>query len=131
MDDKEAAQAMVRGVYESGEAEINGRLYRYLKMTHMRRRRVFAFYSRVANHVQASDFSFLDSPEFEPVESIIMSSVMYNDSLLSKLGDAHWEKYESDYVTFIATSLAVISFPFFPESLTASASTSDPKAGTS
>ena len=119
---KAEALAMIKAVFDDSEAEINGRKYRYLKMTHKQRRKVFAFYSKVSNRIQAQDLSFLDTPEFEAVEGIMLGAVMYNDSLLSKLGDIHWEKYPKDYVTFITTSLAVISFPFFPEALTVSAS---------
>ena len=116
------AQAMVKAIFDDNEAEINGRKYHYLKMTHKQRRKVFAFYSRIQNRIQVHDLSFLDTPEFETIEAIMLAAVNYNDSLLSVLGDAHWEKYATDYVTFITTSLAVISYPFFPAVPTDSAS---------
>ena len=114
-EEQAKAKAMIKAVYDDGEATINERVYAFLKMTHKKRRKVFAYYSKVSGLVQNRDMSFLDSPEFEAVEQVVNESVSYNDALLSVLGDAHWEKYESDYVTFIMTALPAISYPFFPE----------------
>lgn len=126
MDDKATktarAKAQIKAVFDDKEAVINGRKYKFLKMTHKQRRKVFAFYSRIANRVQVGDFSFLDTPEFDAIEEIVASVVMYEDSLLFILGDSHWEKYPTDYVTFITTALPVISYPFFPDAPTDSAS---------
>jgi len=123
--DEDRAKAMVRAVYEDGEATINERTYRFTKMTHKKRRRVFAFYTRVMHQIRNNDFSFLDSPEFEPVESVIMECTSYDHSLLAKLGDAHWEKYPDDYLTFISTAMAAMSYPFMPVDRTDSGSGSD------
>ena len=112
MTQEEQARAMIRAIYEDGEAEINGRVYRFTKMTHKQRRKVFAFYTSVARDVERNDFSFLDSDRFAAVEDVINKSVTYNDSLLSVLGDTHWEKYPDDYLQFIPTALGVISYPF-------------------
>lgn len=117
-DQQQAALAMVRAVFEDGEAEINGRVYTFNRMTHKQRRKVFAFYSRVAGAVQRQDFSFIDAPEFEPVEKVINDVVTFDGSLLSRLGDAHWEAHPDDYLTFLGTALPVISYPFFPASVT-------------
>jgi len=110
----DAAQAMIKSVFDDGEAEINGRKYVFLNMTHKERRKIFAYYTRVQGQVKGNDMSFMDAPEFEAVESVLNKAVSYNDSLLSKLGDSHWEKYPGDYVLFIMTALPVISYPFFP-----------------
>ena len=112
MTQEEQARNMIRAIYEDGEAEINGRVYRFTKMTHKQRRKVFAFYTSVSGDVARNDFSFLDSDRFGAVEDVINKSVTYNDSLLSVLGDAHWEKYPDDYLQFIPTALGVISYPF-------------------
>ena len=114
----DAAQEMIRAVFDDGEAEINGRTYVFVRMTHKKRRRVFAFYTSVAKQVQGGDFSFLDDPRFEAVESVINNAVTLDGSLLSKLGDAHWEDYAGDYLPFTATALAVISYPFLAASPT-------------
>ena len=111
----EQAREMIKAIYDDGEAEINGRKYRFTSMVHKKRRKVFSYYSHVAPQLEANDFSFLDSPEFEAVEEVINNTVMYNDSLLSRLGDAHWEKYPGDYLTLMGIALSVISYPFFPE----------------
>jgi len=66
----------------------------------------------ISSRIHNNDFAFLDSAEFEPVESVVNDSVTFNDSLLSRLGDAHWEEHPDDYLSFIGVSLAVISYPF-------------------
>ena len=111
-DEQKKAQAMIRAIFEDGEAEINGRVYKFTSMTHKQRRKVFAFLSRVAPAVDRKDLSFIDDPSFEPVEQIIHKAATFDDSLLSVLGDSHWEKYPSDYITFTTVALQVISYPF-------------------
>jgi hypothetical protein len=119
MDEKaRAAIAMFRAIFDDGEAEINGRAYKFTKMVHKARRRVFAFYSKVGTMAAQNDFSFLDWPEFETVEKVINDAVLFNDSRLSVLGDAHWDKYPDDYLMFISTAMGVISYPFLSGSVT-------------
>lgn len=103
--------AMIKAVVDDGIAEINGRSYRFTKMLHKQRRKVFAFYTKHAGSVERGDFSFLDSPEFVAVESVINDHIAYDESLLSRI-PAHWDSYPEDYVLLIATALAVISYPF-------------------
>jgi len=107
-----AAREMIRAVFEDGEAEINGRVYMFTKMVHKQRRQVFAFYSRIAQLAQSGDLSFLDTPDFEKVMDTISRVVTFEDSTLQRLGDEHWEHYPEDYVPFITTAMAVISYPF-------------------
>lgn len=122
-DEQKKAQAefldMIKEIFEDGEAEINGNKYKFLTMTHKERRKIFAFYTKVSSQVTSRDMSFLSSPEFEEIEKIINLRVSYNDSLLDRLGDSHWEKYPQDYVTFVTIALTVISYPYFPANPTA------------
>ena len=111
-DDVVAAQEMIKGIYDDGEAVINGRTYKFHTMVHKQRRKVFAFYTGVSESVNAQDFSFLDSERFDAVESVIMGAVSYDGSILAKAGDKHWDEYPEDYLPFISTALAVISYPF-------------------
>lgn len=113
------ALAMIKAVHDDGEATINGRVYKFTEMKHKQRRKVFAYYSQVAPLVQANDLGFLDAPEFEPVEAVINSAVTIDGSLLSVIGDTHWDKYPEDYLVFIATALQVISYPFMRAAPTA------------
>lgn len=108
------AMEMIRAVFEDGEAEINGRVYAFHKMAHKQRRKVFAYYTAVAPRADAQDLSFLDEPGFEAVEAVINDAVSFDGSLLSRIGERHWEEFPGDYVTFILTALAVISYPFLP-----------------
>jgi hypothetical protein len=119
MSDAEKAQAMIKAVYDDGEMEINGRQYRFTSMQHKQRRRVFAYYTHVMGQVQGNDFSFLDSPEFEKVEQVIDNAITYNGSLLSRIGDAHWDKYPDDYLQYVTVAMGVISYPFLSASHTA------------
>ena len=121
MDQQQQGMEMIKAVYEDGFAEINEREYHFLKMRHQQRRSVFAFFSSIQRDIQRQDFSFLDDPRFKNVEKIIESSVSFNDSLLAKLPN-HWDEYPQDYLTFVSTALAVISYPFMPASATGSPS---------
>lgn len=114
---------MIKAVYEDGFAEINEREYHFLKMRHQQRRSVFAFFSSIQRDIQRQDFSFLDDPRFKNVEKIIEASVTFDDSLLAKLPN-HWDEHPQDYLTFVSTALAVISYPFMPASATGSQSQS-------
>lgn len=120
-ENTQQAMEMVKAVYDDGIAEINGRGYEFTKMRHNKRRSVFAFYSSMAEQLQSGNFAFLDYPAFTPIEKIINDSVMFDGSLLSKLPE-HWDEYPEDYVTFIATALGVISYPFLRGSNTGSQS---------
>ncbi len=108
---KKEALAMIKAVYKDGKAEINGGEYSFLGTTHTSRRKIFAFYSSIQHQLEASNFIFLDSPEFQPVEKLISDMVTYNGDLLSKTKD-HWENHPEDYIQFTVCAMGVISYPF-------------------
>lgn len=120
MDDQKGAD-VIKAVYDDGFVEIHGREYHFLKMRHQQRRSVFAFFSSIQRDIQRQDFSFLDDPRFATVEKIIGDAVTYEGSLLSKR-PGHWDDYPQDYLIFVSTALAVISYPFMPASDTSSPS---------
>lgn len=109
--DKNAALAVIQGVYDDGFATINGRDYAFLKMTHEKRRKVFAFYSSVGRQVAEQSFGFLDWPEFAAVERVIFDFITFDGHLLSKRRD-HFEEYPEDYLVLITTAMGVMSYPF-------------------
>lgn len=109
--------AIIKQCYEDGSAEINGNKYEFHKMAHKQRRKVFSYLMHVRPDLERQDFWFLDSPDFEAVEAVINSVVTVNGSLLSKKPD-HWENHPEDYLKFITTALAVISYPFLKGGLT-------------
>ena len=115
--DEQKAVDQIRAVYEDGKAEINGRTYTFGKMQHKNRRKVFAFFTKVQGDINAKSFWFLESPEFEQVEEIIHSHTLFNGDKLSNI-DNHWDKYPGDYITFVSTALAVISYPFMDAAIT-------------
>jgi len=130
-DEQKQGLEMIQAVYEDGFAEINGREYHFLKMRHQQRRSVFAYFSHVQRDIQRGDFSFLDDPRFKEIEKqIINSSVTFDDHILAKVPN-HWDDYPQDYLTFVSTALAVISYPFMPASVTDSPSQDDPAPKTS
>lgn len=120
-DQRKAAMAQIRGVYEDGEAEINGRVYKLHKMTHVDRRKVFAFYTSVQHQANAQNFSFLDTPQFAAVEDVMWKSVSFDGATLNKLRD-HWEEYPEDYIQLVTVTMGVMSFPFIRAAATVSAS---------
>jgi hypothetical protein len=117
-EEKKKALSMIKAVYDDGIAEINGREYKFLGTTHIKRRRVFAFYSSLQQTIKSGDMRFLDSPEFVPVEKVINEMVEINGSILTKSPD-HWEEFPEDYMQFISIAMGVISYPFLRGSLTA------------
>jgi len=120
-EQREKAVAMVRAVYEDGEAEINGRKYKFHKMTHVQRRKVFAFYTSIAPQLRADNMEFLDTPQYAAVEEVMWSNISFDGVALNKARD-HWDEFPEDYVQLVATSLGVISYPFTRAAGIASAS---------
>lgn len=105
------ALALVAAVYDDGFATINGRDYQFLKMTHDKRRKVFAFYSSVARQVAEQSFGFLDWPDYLAVEKVIFDYITFDGNLLSKRRD-HFEEFPEDYLILITTAMGVMSYPF-------------------
>ncbi len=112
VSDAASAEKMISSVYDDGEATINGRKYVLTKPAHKQRRKVFSFFTANQLLMTRHDYSFLDTAEFEQVETVINSLVMFDGSLLSRLPN-HWDEYPEDYVLLITTMLGVISYPFF------------------
>jgi len=110
--DRQQALAMLKAVHDDQAATLpSGREYTLTKMTHKQRRRVFAFFTRNQRQIRIGDFSFLDSSEFEPVEKVIMDTVLFEGAQISKLPNI-WDDQPEDYVIFITTMLGAISYPF-------------------
>ncbi len=77
---------MLKAVHDDQSATLpSGREYTLTKMTHKQRRRVFAFFTKKQREIQNGDFSFLDSPDFEPVEKVIMETVLFEGAQISKI----------------------------------------------
>ena len=103
--------AMVKAVYGESVAEINGRSYKMTKVTHIKRKEIFAFYTKLTTEMQSGDLSFVASSGFANIENIINNIVTFDGSLLSKLPN-HWDTYPEDYIVFVITMLEVLSYPF-------------------
>lgn len=123
-EQREAGMAQVRGVYEDGEAEINGRIYKFHKMQHVERRKVFAFYTSVQAQLQVQNFAFLDTAAFAQVEDVMWKNVSFDGCAISRSRD-HWEEYPEDYMTLVATAMGVMSYPFIRAAGIGSASQGD------
>jgi len=109
--DQEKAQQQIKAVYEDGVATINGREYTLARMQHKQRRKVFAFFSKVQGDMSRGNFWWLESPEWEEVEAVINSHVLFNGEKLANL-DTHWDNYPGDYMQFVPTMLGAMSYPF-------------------
>jgi len=106
-----AAMSMVGEVHRDGCAEINGREYKFNKTVHKKRRKVYAFLTKVGGQIQEGDMSFLDTDDWDKVETVIGDIVTFDGMQLNKI-DGHWDKYPEDYVLFVQTALGAISYPF-------------------
>jgi len=107
----EKAKDMMKAVHEDKCAEINGREYHLTNLTHIKRRKVFSYFTHVQNDLQRGDLWFLESPEWTEVEKVISNCILFDGDLLSKRKD-HWEEYPEDYMLFIQTMMGAISYPF-------------------
>lgn len=101
----------IRAIYEDGSVEIHGRSYKFMKMTHRDRLKVFAFFTKIQHLIHGNDFSFLGTDEWADVFGVVERNVNYNDASLAKQGN-HWDKYPQDYLGFVTSALGVISYPF-------------------
>jgi hypothetical protein len=129
-EQREKAMAMVRAVYEDGEAEINGRKYKFHKMTHVERRKVFAFQTSVQRQISNGDFSFLDTPGYAATEDVMWANISFDGVTINKARD-HWEEYPEDYINLLSVAMGVMSYPFIRAAGIASASTASEIAKTS
>ncbi len=105
------ALEMIKAVYDDGYAEINGNRYEFAKMTHKKRRKVFAFFTGIASEMTRQSMEFLDTDRFEEIERLMFDYVLFDGVQLSKQPD-HFEEYAGDYIMLITTALQVISLPF-------------------
>jgi len=117
-EDSIKAMKLVKSIFDDKEMDINENTYVFLTMTHKKRRKVFAFYTRVRHLISANDYSFMDWAEFESVESIMHDYITFKDQSISKIA-SHWDENPGDYVNFTLAALAVISYPFLGVSRTA------------
>lgn len=111
MEERNEALSIIKDVCEEGLAEINGRTYVITKTNHAKRRQIFAFFSAHNADISASNYSFLDSTEFDKIESVINNIVTFEGQLISKIGN-HWDTYPEDYLMYIMTMMGAISYPF-------------------
>ena len=113
---KESNISIVKKCYEDGSAEINGRSYKYCKVNHKKRLKIFGYASKIKNSLLAGDLSFLGSEEQLKIEELMFSNMTFNDSSLAKIGN-HFDKYGEDYIPLFTMSLSVFTFPFMKGNL--------------
>ncbi len=101
----------VRAVYEDKCMSINGRDYRLTICQFPEMREVFGYASKIQSSLENGDFSFMSTPEFSRVESILANRYTYEGVQISKLKD-HWDKHPEDYLVFITMGMAAIGYPF-------------------
>lgn len=111
----EQARAMMKAVHDDKCATINGRDYNITKINHAKRRKIFAYFTRIQSDLQRGDFWWMESKEWEEVERVVENVVTFDGILLSK-ATGHWDEYPGDYILFVQTMLGAISYPFLPES---------------
>jgi hypothetical protein len=97
-EQKKAALDSIKAVYDDGEADINGRVYKFGVMTFTERRKVFAYTSQIQHRLQSGDFSFLAEEEYLKIENIIFKRTTFDDMSLAKVNP--FEEYMEDYMIF-------------------------------
>lgn len=117
-DTQRKSMEMVKSVYDDGVATINGSDYYFTKCTHTERKKVFAFFTEVQAEVASGSFAFMGRSDFEAIERIICSRVTYQGMQLTKIPN-HWDddEHADDYLQFVTTAMAVISYPFMKGAL--------------
>lgn len=108
---KDEAVDLARAIHEDKCATINGRDYEITLLNHLKRRKVFAYFTHVQRDLARGDLWFLETPEWAGVEKTIMDVVTYDGCLLSKRKD-HWDEFPEDYIMFLQAMLPAISYPF-------------------
>jgi len=106
-----AALEMARQIYEDKCATINGRDYFIANVNHLKRRKVFSYFTHIQNDLKNKDFWFIESSEWADVESTINSVVLFDDQSMSKRQD-HWDTYPEDYFLYIQSMMPALSYPF-------------------
>jgi len=104
---------MIKQVYDDKVAEINGNSYYFTNCSHQKRLRIFGYSTKIKDDLANENFSFLSTDEWRSIEKDILSTILFDNEVLSKKAN-HFEqdKYISDYLILITTALAVISYPF-------------------
>lgn len=111
MTNADQAKEMLKEVHEDKCAEINGREYHITSINHIKRRKVFAYFTHVQADLQKGDLWFLDSPDWREVEKVIEDCVTFDGMQISKR-QGHWDEYPEDYMLFVQTMLGALSYPF-------------------
>jgi hypothetical protein len=103
----------LKKIHDERTIEVNGRAYTFGAVPFREGRTVFAFMQKYKESISSRDYSFVDEPEFQKIEKIVESRVLYNGMQLSKL-QGHWDEYTQDYVELMSSMIMVFSFPFMP-----------------
>ena len=114
MNKQEDQKNIIEEVYKDKEATINGNDYKFTKMSHKKRLKVFGFVVKHTNAIQADNFGFIGTDEWFEIEKIIMESITYNDMQLSKSSmQNHFDEdmYIGDYMKLMVIALQVIPYP--------------------
>jgi len=108
---REEALAMAKAIHVDKCATINGRDYHIANVNHLKRRKVFAYFTHIQKDLSNKDFWFLETKEWADVEQTICSVVLFESESLTKRKN-HWEEYPEDYFLFIQSLMPALSYPF-------------------
>lgn len=100
-------------VNDDNKATINGREYKLSTMTHKQRLPFLQYYQDI--QPQAGGVA-KKSMDFETVENMLSNVVLFEGALLKNL-PTHFDKYASDYMSYINTMLMVVVYPFLDAQL--------------
>lgn len=105
-------QETLEQAYQDGEMEINGRVYKMLKIPHKQALKVLGF----GQQFEAGQMT-IGSQEWNQMERLLCTYFTCDDVILSK-DEKYFERFPGDYMTFISYALGMISRPYMPGSAT-------------
>ena len=110
-------QKLVEQAYKDNFVIINSNKYKFCKLNHSQRKKIFSYFTKIRNFIENKDFSFMGESEWDDIEALINDITLVNNNLISKIPN-YWETNCADFIKFMSIAMVVISYPFFRESST-------------
>lgn len=117
--DPQSGMDKIKAIFEDGVMTIKGeRDYKFTRMKHKHRVKVFSFLSTVTPLIKRGDYAWLDWEAFtNKILPILEDSILFDGMSISKRNkingsdSAHWDEYPQDYLIFVNTAMPVIAYP--------------------
>lgn len=100
----------LKAIYEAGEFEINGRVYKLGKMDFKKGQKLLSF----VQQVEREGMMIFDNPRYYEYETLIFSNITFNGSSLNKL-PKHFNDCPEDMLPVIFNCSGALVYPFLPK----------------